>query len=521
MSVEIEDRKWLKLLQDYDKHCIRIQQATTVDIHETANQKLLRVRQKEQSYSEWFEYYFPNYAKVKCAWFHLELADMLVKNKCIRLLAELFRSAGKSVHVCMGIPLYLYLVKRDLFFMLLIGKNDTKAKKLLSGLQAQLQYNNRLKNDYGDKYQSGNWAEGDFQTTDGVRFMSLGFEQDPRGVREEGNRPDYIVCDDVDTKKSINNDRIMRESVDFIVEDIWGCFDSDDNSTERFVYANNNFHKNSITNRLHEYFVEVKKNSAKKKRTKFEILKVCAVKDIVNFEPEWKEKTSAEYWREKFNDTPYRSFMREYMHVHVQDGAIFKHEDVLFTSPLPLKKYDALCFYGDLSYKANADYKAMILVGKTGRDFHILHAYVRQKSRADCAKWLYDLYEKHNLGLYNIKYLIEGSFSQDDFVSDFDAEGEERGYTITVRADKKAKKDKYDRIESMAGFFEKHLVYFSEKQRTPDQVTLIDQLLAFEKGSQAHDDAPDALQSAISKLNKVTHKTKAKSAFGARTSFRH
>ena len=33
---------------------------------------------------------------------------------------------------------------------------------------------------------------------------------------------------------------------------------------------------------------------------------------------------------------------------------------------------------------------------------------------------------------------------------------------------------------------------------------LEDQLLAFEKGSGANDDAPDALQSAISQLNKST-----------------
>ena len=35
-------------------------------------------------------------------------------------------------------------------------------------------------------------------------------------------------------------------------------------------------------------------------------------------------------------------------------------------------------------------------------------------------------------------------------------------------------------------------------------LNLIDQILAFEKGSNAHDDGPDALQSAIAKLNRAT-----------------
>ncbi len=90
--------------------------------------------------------------KKKCAWFHKKLAKIIIKNKRLRLLAEMFRSAGKSVHIDMGIPLFLYLVLGELHFMLLIGETEPKANKLLSGIQAQLQFNNRLKNDYGEKF---------------------------------------------------------------------------------------------------------------------------------------------------------------------------------------------------------------------------------------------------------------------------------------------------------------------------------------------------------------------------------
>ena len=114
---------------------------------------------------------------------------------------------------------------------------------------------------------------------------------------------------------------------------------------------------------------------------------------------------------------PYRSFMREYMHVHIEDGAIFKHEDIHYCTPLPLKQYDALCFYGDLSYKENADYKAMILIGKKGNEFHVLLTYLQQKSRTRCAQWLYDMYELHNLQRFNIRYMIEGLFAQDRITS--------------------------------------------------------------------------------------------------------
>lgn len=523
--MEITDKKYLKLLSNYDEHCKRIAKASFVNINETPKEKKDRIKHTEEEYTRWFEYYFPNFAKKKCAWYHAEMANDIINHKILRYLAEIFRSGGKSVHIDMGIPLYLYLVKKDLFFMLLIGETEAKAKKLLSGIQAQLQFNKRLQHDYGKKFSQGSWADGDFCTTDGVRFMSLGFGQNPRGAREQAERPDYIVVDDADSKKHVNNDRLMREAVDFITEDVWGCFDSSEDATERFVYANNNFNKNSITNRLKLYFQDVieKKKEADNEGTyeenisaHFKVLTVCAVKDLVDFEPEWKQKTSSTYWKNKYNSMPYRSFMREYMHVHIEDGAIFKYEDIQYKFPERLGEYDALCFYGDLSYMENADYKAMVLVGKKGKNFQVILSYLEQKSRAHCAKWLYDMYEQFRLERFNINYMIEGLFAQKEFINDFDAEGDKRGYHIYIKADKRSKSDKHDRIESMTGIFERGNIFFNKELKSNYQQILIDQLLAFEKGSKAHDDGPDALHGAVSFLNKRTYKSTSNYAFGER-----
>ncbi|WP_346236147.1 phage terminase large subunit [Niabella insulamsoli] len=518
--MSIDNRKYFKLLADYEKHCIRIAQATSINIHETPEEKLKRMKWLEGDYGRWFEYYFPNYAKSKCAWFHIELANQIIKNKRIRIIAEWFRSAAKSVHIDLGIPLHLYLAKSDLKFMLLIGENEKKANQLLSGIQAELQHNNRLKNDYGQKFQQGDWAEGDFTTTDGVKFTAIGFGQSPRGAREGAERPDYIVPDDIDNRRHVNNDRLMREGVEYLTEDVWGTFDSSENSRERFVYANNNFHKNSITNRLKLYFLQIlqkRKERKEKSSTVYKVITVNAVKDLVSFTPEWPEKTTAKYWKEKYEDMPKRAFMREYMNTHVEEGKIFKFDDIQFSKPLALKQYDALCFYGDLSYKAQADYKALILVGKKGREFHILLSYVRQKSRADCAAWLYDVYEKYKLQNHAINYIIEGLFAMDEFVNDFDTEGDKRGYYIPVAASKRGKENKYDRIESMSGFFERRNVFFNELVKVnADQQELISQLLAFEKGSNAHDDGPDALHGAFSILNAYTVPKGHQYAFGQR-----
>lgn len=514
------DQKFQKLISKYEEHCRRISKATFININETAPDKLKRVKGLEADYIRWFEYYFPNYAQCKCAWFHKQFADDMIRNTEIYELLEIYRSGAKSVHADMGVPLYLYYTGR-LKFMLLIGETEKKAQKLLSACQGQLQYNKRLINDYGCRFKLGDWAAGEFLTTDGVRFMSLGFGQNPRGVREEDQRPDYIVVDDVDNKRHVNNSRLMREGVEWIFEDLMGCFNETDGAVKRFVFANNNFHKNSITNRMKTQFkVQIGKMRDNRKKSKYRILSVSAVKDLNTFEPNWPEKTSAEYWREKFANTPYRSFMREYMHKHIEDGSVFRMEDMQWKKMLPLNEYDALVFYGDLSYKAAACHKGMILIGKKGREFHIIHTFLRQATRIILAKWLYDLYESTELkNCRKVRYWIEGLFAMDEFVNDFDTEGDQRGYYVPVKADKRPKGDKYDRIEASQSFFERRNVWFNiDERESADQIELVDQYLAFEKGSEAPVDGPDAAEGAFSKLNTVSYRAKTTYRYGKRES---
>jgi hypothetical protein len=390
--------------------------------------------------------------------------------------------------------------------MLLVGENENKAKKLLSDIQAQLQHNQRLISDYGKRFKLGNWINGDFRTVDGAKFLALGYGQSPRGVREGAERPDYIVVDDIDTKKRCNNDRLSRLAVEWVWEDLQGTFD-EGSSRRRFVVANNNFHKNTVINQLKSEFKRIIKDS-KEHNEPIEhfIISVKAVKNFETFEPTWKAKTPASYWRKKFRRTPFRTFMREYMHTHIQDGTIFKAEQILYKKRLQLRQYDGLVFYGDLSYKDTGDYKAMMFIGKTGREYHILKVYNRQGSRTDVAIWLYNLYEDWQLEKYNISYFIEGLFAQDEFINDFDTEGDQRGYHIPVEADDRPKANKEDRIESMTGLYQRHWVFISKEiEDDPDTMLYVEHLLAFEKGSKTPDDAPDCQHGGISKLNKATH----------------
>lgn len=493
--------KYDKLLEDYERHCQSIAKIAAAKDENPAD-KQKRIKNLEKDYGKWFAYYFPNYAKSPCAWFHIKAAKLLINNPVIYLLLEWFRGAAKSVHVCMGIPLFL-MVKGELQYMLLIGENEDKACTLLSDIQAQLQYNPRFIQDYGEQFSYGNWADGDFKTKQGVKFKALGLGQSPRGVREEANRPDYIVCDDLDTKKRCNNPRLIREAVEWIMEDLWGCFAGVGNM--RFVLANNLIHKNSILANLKKAFKEANEQA------KLQDLKKAHYHMKVNLvdekgEPSWIERFTKKACDILFASRPYRSSQREYMNNPIEDGTIFKQEYIQYKKMLPLHQYDALAIYGDLSYKEQGDFKAIKFWGRVGREFHRISCLVRQTSRRNCAIWLYDLYEKLKLSKYNISYKIEGLFAMDEFVHDFDKEGDERGYYIPVVADKRNKADKYDRIESISGYWERRNVWYNEEEKdSTDSIQDIDQLLAFEKGSGAPDDSPDADHGALKELERKTY----------------
>ena len=69
--------------------------------------------------------------------------------------------------------------------------------------------------------------------------------------------------------------------------------------------------------------------------------------------------------------------------------------------------------------------------------------------------------------------------------------------------DRRKKPDKFARIEAISPLWERGLVWYNEKLRNDtDMRAGIEQTLAFERGSRAHDDGPDADEGAIYKLQK-------------------
>jgi predicted phage terminase large subunit-like protein len=117
-------------------------------------------------------------------------------------------------------------------------------------------------------------------------------------------------------------------------------------------------------------------------------------------------------------------------------------------------------------------------------------------------RWMYDLHEKMPDGVY-VYYFMEANFMQDLILDEFTVEGDIRGYQLPIAGDKEVKGDKYARIEAISPLWERGFVFYNiDMKEDPDTQTGLDQTLAFEKGSSANDDGPDADAGAIGKLQK-------------------
>lgn len=405
------------------------------------------------------------------------------------------RGHAKSTHSNILIPLWLKIQKDKSFrVMVLVGKSQDNAVTLISDLQAELEHNQRYINDYGPQLKYGNWEEGRFVTKDERAFYALGRGQSPRGLRYRQYRPDYIVVDDLDDDELCRNPARVEKMYDWLLEALFGAMDM---GRGRFVMVGNLISKTSVLAKLSE-------NKA------FNVTQVNALDK--NGKPSWKEKYTLQDIRSMIETLGYRKSQKELFNNPVVEGAVFKQEWIEWINPLPLSKYKRIIAYIDPSLKntRTADYKAIMVVGSTGSQLHILKAFVRKCSVNEMVRWLFD-FQNALAESVVCEYYMEANFAQDLILDEFDKEGQSRGQLLPVRKDLRKKPDKFARIEAISPLFERGLIKLNAREKNnPDMQVFLEQLLSFEKGSRSHDDAPDALEGAVYLLSQDMRKSRSK-----------
>lgn len=488
-----EQRAW----QEYLDLCTRIESQTAGLIqNESEDEKQKRKAELRDDPVKFCSYYFQHYMDSDFAWFHKKAMQKIANTKDLFAVLEWPREHAKSVIIDIFMPMYLY-ASEQLTGMLLISSNETKAKGLLGDLQAELESNQLWINDYGNLCSFGKWQDGHFVTNDGIGFWAFGRGQSPRGVRVGEKRPNYASIDDIDDKVLVRNQKRVLDTRDYVLEDVFGAMPI---TGSRLIVAGNRIHKASTL----AYLVgDVEPNDPKRKGIYH--LKVYAIENnrhgkasFENGRPAWKRYTLA-MLKAKFDKQGYVSSRREFFHEHHEEGHVFRNEWINWRPSLSTKSYDHLIVYCDPSFKSKQknDYKAVVLVGKKGKRYDIIDAWVRQASVKSMVAVFYDWYDEVENAA---RYYMEANFMQDSLIDEFDEEADSRGYFVPITPDKRNKPNKEVRIENLQPLFERGHLCFNEKlKKSPDMQTLVQQFTGFPF---AHDDGPDAVEGAIFLLQK-------------------
>ncbi|WP_455633352.1 phage terminase large subunit [Parabacteroides sp.] len=479
-------RKWeerKKLILSYDFH-----------LSDTSGEVELRTERARKDYAFFVETYFPHLSADKesgevtrCGKFQVDAAKYLKAHRHTRAVFEWARGHAKSTHVSLMIPIWLMVQEqRTIHVMILVSKSEDSADRLLSDLQCELEFNSLLKADFNIRIDEGNWSAGEFKTADGMLFMAIGRGQSPRGIKNRGQRPDYIVIDDIDDDEMVRNPARVSQAFDWCLSALLGAMDM---GRGRFVLVGNRIGKDSILSRF-----------AERPDTHHTVVNAIDTSG----QPSWAEKYSREEILQLRNYMGERRFQKEYMNNPVNEGAVFLRKHIRYGKMLPLKEYRSLICYTDPSFKASTsnDFKATMLVGKTREGaYHLLKAYADQTSVSNMVAWHYEI-DGYIAGRVPVMYYMESNFIQDLMLDEFKKVGDAVGHQIPIRGDARKKPDKFSRIEAMQPLFERGLIVLNEKEKdSPGMTQLVEQLLMFEKGSRAHDDAPDALEGAVFLLN--------------------
>ena len=494
--------EWLQL-------CKRIKQKTSScrPVKESPKERSKRIEGLLKDFSSFCKYYFPHYVQSDFGWFHLEAERKITADDKIMAVLEWPREHAKSVFADVLMPLWLK-AKGQLTGMILVSSNQDKASGLLADIQAELENNTLYIEDFGEQASLGSWQDCYFVDKEGIGYWAFGRGQSPRGARVAEKRPNLAVVDDIDDKVLVKNEARVFEAVDWVKEDLLGCLAI---SGGRMIIVGNRIHKKSVLACLVGDIEDgdpVNPGISHIKVFAFEKAKhKKALWDDPKAVPAWPERHKAQDLKDRMLKLGLKGTLREYFHEHTEEGLVFKSDWIKFDKCPKVKDLEAIVVYCDPSFKntATADYKAVIAVGKHKGIFYILKVWLRQDSVKSMVQAFYDMFE-----LYGAKaaYYMEANMLQDLLLTEFDTAALEKGYHVPLRPDKAKKENKAMRIEGISPLFERGFVVLNEAERSgSDMQNLKIQLLGF-GNSAVKDDGPDALEGAISKLNKRTTKGK-------------
>lgn len=485
-----------KIIYDkYLEHLKNVREGKTVNPFETPAEKQDRIKKAKTDFAFFVQYYLFHYVTdeetlqlIESAPFQIDIANKVKREKRVKALLRWGRAQAKSVIADVFIPLWLW-INDDIRYMVIIGNNEDKAKILQSDLQAEFDANSRLHHDFGEQRIKGSWEKGYFVTKNGFVCKAIGMGQDVRGLRMKNRRPDYICADDLEDKDTLKNPKRQDEIANWLLSAVIPTMDG---HRARFIMANNLFAPRMIQTVLEVLMPEL-------------FIQRVDAYDSATYEPAWKSKYTADYWKQIELEIGRLVALAEYCNQPHVEGKIFKKEQINFLKKYPsLNHFKIICGHWDIAYAGTktSDHNAVRVWALKETSFYYLASFVRQTKMKEALEWMI-WYQKQLPESVIIHWRFESQFWNDAVKESIHEVEEKHGIKLNLVKVDTPKGKKYDRILSKQPYYQNGQINYPEKMLGDnDTQEGLRQLYGIEPGYRTHDDAPDADEQAISFLEK-------------------
>lgn len=474
-------------LEQYRAKLQLIRSSGDVSPYETAAEKQARIEKAKKDVAFCVSYYFPHYATAPSADFQIRWANRVKRNPRFTAFAKWPRGHAKSVWNNVIVPFWLWLNEGSTYFVL-VGQNYDRAKQLLDDIRAEFEANPRIISDFGTQHNPGSWEDGFFISKGGFIGQAIGLGQSCRGLRVKSQRPNLINCDDLETQKTLKNERIQDEYVKWVEQELLGAMDGE---RERLLFSNNWFAPVMFLKKLHE------------RHPNWPVHEVSAC-NPVSYEPVWNGKYTAQYWREKELEMTRIPFHAEYLHIAHVMGKIFKPENTQWVALPKLSQFEIIAAHWDVAYAGTptSDYNAVRIWGLKNARFYYINGFVRQCKMREAVDFMCRIQKELPKDVI-IHWRYESQFWNGEVQRTIDETQQAHGLSLPLTKVDTPRTRKYDRILTLEPYFQNGRILYNQAMKSHNDSNVgLYQLYAIEPNYKTHDDAPDADQQCIEFLSK-------------------
>ncbi len=458
--------------------------------NEVINNAKLRKELARQSHYWFFHIYFSHYVKYETAQFQREIFDLTEDESIKQAVIVAFRGSAKSTIMSLSYPIWAMLGKLEKKFITIVSLTQSQARLILSNIKEELEKNELLIRDFGpfatpdDEWRWNSLVISQFQT----RIMAVSANESIRGFRHLSNRPDLIICDDIEDLNSVKTQDSRNKTFRWLTGDLIPM----GSQNTKVVVIGNLLHEDSVIMRLKTQIGDKYKNSV------FKSYPLINETGDVLWLAKYPSQEILENEKAKIGDIAWK---REYLLTIVPDNdSVINHDWIHYYDELLDLSGNGFRFVITsvdlaISEKSSADYTAMVSAYVFGYQnklkIYILPHPINQRmdfpKTVEAIKKLYQSQRDDNL---TSKILIEEVGYQSSLPQQLEKEG------VTAKGVKIAGQDKRARLSQTTSWIKSGKILFPRKGAS----ILINQLIGF--GVERYDDLADAFSMLILELMK-------------------